>query len=112
MAEFTGADEGKLRMLLQAHGGPPPMRPGSAVRLFGLQSKPEANGRRGAVRGYDATKGRYAVELEAAGGADAETLSLKRDNLALCLQAVPLRAMEGAELPSSSVASYALATAS
>ena len=24
VAEFTGADEGKLRMLLQAHGGPPP----------------------------------------------------------------------------------------
>ena len=53
VAEFAGADEGKLRMLLQAHGGPPLLRRGSAVRLRGLQSRQELNGRTGRTLGYD-----------------------------------------------------------
>ena len=56
VAEFAGADEGKLRMLLQAHGGPPLLRRGSAVRLRGLQSRQELNGRTGRTLGYDQAK--------------------------------------------------------
>jgi thioredoxin 1 len=112
VAEFAGADEGKLRMLLQAHGGPPLLRRGSAVRLRGLQSRQELNGRTGRTLGYDQAKARYQVELEAAAeagdeagaaaaaaaataaaaaaaGGEAgapEVLALKRDNLVLALE--------------------------
>jgi len=108
VAEFAGADEGKLRMLLQAHGGPPLLRRGSAVRLRGLQSRQELNGRTGRTLGYDQAKARYQVELEAAAEAGAaaaaaaataaaaaaaggeagapEVLALKRDNLVLALE--------------------------
>lgn len=80
VADFSGADEGRLRALLITHGGPPTEIPaGSEVKLMALQSKPELNGRRGKVQGFDAAKGRYWVET--AGEAGAETLSLKRDNL-------------------------------
>ena len=151
VAEFAGADEGKLRMLLQAHGGgiwgdmgrngdihgvmgdvgrhretrdmllqahggPPLLRRGSAVRLRGLQSRQELNGRTGRTLGYDQAKARYQVELEAeleasgpeaAAGAGAgaaagrseagaaEVLALKRENLVLALENLPLRAQEG-----------------
>ena len=43
-------------MLLQAHGGPPLLRRGSAVRLRGLQSRQELNGRTGRTLGYDQAK--------------------------------------------------------
>ena len=88
VAEFSGADENRLRAVLAEHGGPPvDLSPSSPVVLFGLKAKPEANGRRGVVKSYDASKGRFAVELKATAGEDdggaAETLALKRDNLML-----------------------------
>jgi len=97
--EFSGADEGRLRMLVQAHGGPPSMRRGSAVRLLGLKSRPEANGRSGVLLGFDPAKGRYSVELEADGGSDKEALALKRENLVQTLKNVALRAQEGVDMP-------------
>lgn len=116
VAEFAGADEGKLRMLLQAHGGPPLLRRGSAVRLRGLQSRQELNGRIGRTLGYDQAKARYQVELEASGpeaaaegeagaaagrsdACTAEVLALKRENLVLALENLPLRAQEGTSMP-------------
>lgn len=76
VAEFTGADENRLRAILAEHGGPPTTIPaGTSVHLFGLKARPEVNGARGVIRSFDASKGRYAVEL------DSETLALKRDNL-------------------------------
>ena len=107
-------------MLLQAHGGPPLLRRGSAVRLRGLQSRQELNGRTGRTLGYDQAKARYQVELEAeleasgpeaAAGAGAgaaagrseagaaEVLALKRENLVLALEDLPLRAQEGTPMP-------------
>ena len=107
-------------MLLQAHGGPPLLRRGSAVRLRGLQSRQELNGRTGRTLGYDQAKARYQVELdaeleasgpEAAAGAEggaaagrseagaAEVLALKRENLVLALEDLPLRAQEGTPMP-------------
>lgn len=105
VAEFTGADEGKLRMLLQAHGGPPLVRRSSAVRVRALQSRPELNGREGRVLGFDQGRGRYQVAIEAAeGGGDKETLALKRDNLVLALEAAPLKAAEGVAMPEAAAA--------
>ena len=115
-------------MLLQAHGGPPLLRRGSAVRLRGLQSRQELNGRTGRTLGYDQAKARYQVELEAeleasgpeaaagagagaAAGAGAgaaagrseagaaEVLALKRENLVLALEDLPLCAQEGTPMP-------------
>ncbi len=86
VAEFTGADVNKLRMLLQMHGGPPvDVSAGTEVISFGLKSRPECNGRRGVVRSLDTTKGRYAVELGEVHELPAETLALKRDNLVQAL---------------------------
>jgi len=77
VAEFTGADEGRLRAILAEHGGPPTaIAAGQAVFAFGLKAKPELNGQRGVVRSFDAANGRYAVALS-----DDNTLALKRDNL-------------------------------
>ena len=108
VAEFAGADEGKLRMLLQAHGGPPVLRRNSAVRLRGLQSRQELNGISGRTHVYDQAKGRYQVEVEmeaeAKGGGAAETLALKRDNLVLALEDLTLRAQEGVEMPAAAAA--------
>lgn len=85
VAEFSGADENRLRAVLAEHGGPPTLLPpGERVTVFGLKARPEVNGKRGTVRSFDAGKGRYAVELKAGegeGGSEAETLALKRDNL-------------------------------
>lgn len=76
VAEFTGAEEGRLRAILLEHGGPPTiLNPGVSVHVFGLKARPEINGMRGVVKSYDGDKARYAVQLEA------ETLALKRDNL-------------------------------
>ena len=80
--EFTGADEGKLRLRIAAHGGPPTdIPPGSRVVLMGIASRPELNGRSGAIVGYDAEKVRYTVQLEADGETQPQAISLKRDNL-------------------------------
>lgn len=82
IAEFSGADENRLRAILAEHGGPPTLLPpGDSVTLVGLKARPEVNGRRGTVRGFDATKARFAVELKDDADGAAETLALKRDNL-------------------------------
>lgn len=49
------------------------------VRIFGLQAKPEYNGRIGLARVFDRTAKRYGVELEGSGG----TLKVKETNLEL-----------------------------
>ena len=75
VAEFTGADVNRLRAVLTEHGGPPTgLAPNTEVVLFALKSKPELNDRKGVVKSFDSSKGRYAVEI------DSETLALKRDN--------------------------------
>jgi len=105
VAEFTGADANKLRALLLSHGGPPTtVDAGCDVAIFGLKARPECNGRRGVVRSFDASKGRYAVELkqtEAEGGSEAETLALKRDNLVVARRVELTTPTDGsvAELP-------------
>ena len=50
---------------------------GARVRLAGLRSKPELNGKLGKIKSFDAAKGRYNVVLEAAGS----TLQVKASNL-------------------------------
>jgi len=87
VAEFTGADVGKLRALLAQHGGPPTtIGAGTDVVIFGLKARPECNERRGIVRSFDGSKGRYAIDLKPAGESPAETLALKRDNLVQALR--------------------------
>jgi len=99
VAEFTGADENRLRALLAEHGGPPTaISSGGVVVLFGLKARPDCNGRRGTVRSFDVAKGRYAVALEATADAEEETLALKRDNLVLTCK-VALAASDQAALP-------------
>ena len=81
-AEFTGADEGRLRAILLEHAGPPTDIPaGSAVVLRALNSRPELNGRVGRIASFDASKARYAVALDESASGASETLALKRDNL-------------------------------
>ena len=78
VADFTGADQNRLRALLTEHGGPPVLLPpDEKVTIFGLKARPEVNGRQGAVRSFDVAKGRYAVELKDDGAGAAETLALK-----------------------------------
>ena len=85
VAEFTGADENRLRAILTEHGTPPvSLAAGARVVIFGLKARPEVNGRSGTIKGFDASKGRYAVEVKPdadGSGSEAETLALKRDNL-------------------------------
>lgn len=50
---------------------------GARVRLAGLRSKPELNGKLGKIKSFDAAKGRYNVVLEAAGS----TLQVKASNM-------------------------------
>lgn len=97
VAEFTGADEMKLRSLLNEHGIPPiTMGPGAEVAIVGLKSKPELNGQCGKVVRFDPSKGRYEVQLEG----ERDGLALKRDNL-VQLGAVSLLAPADGELPES-----------
>ena len=85
--EFSGADVARLRAMLAALGGPPVNMPdGASVVAFGLNKRPECNGRRGVVRSLDPATGRYAVDLAEAADAKAETLALKRDNLVQALK--------------------------
>ena len=74
------------------------LRAGAEVVLTGIQARADCNGRRGAARSFDPSKGRYAVDLGAGSGQPAETLSLKRANLVQCLQ-VQLRPPAGGALP-------------
>ena len=95
VAEFTGADVNRLRAVLTEHGGPPTgLAPNTEVVLFALKSKPELNDRKGVVKSFDSSKGRYAVEI------DSETLALKRDNLCAACKNVELSAADdGTVLP-------------
>ena len=43
---------------------PPPIPIGTNVQLRGLQAKPELNGQRGVVTGFEASSGRCSVQLE------------------------------------------------
>ena len=99
VAEFSGADEKRLRALLRQHGAPPTSIPQrTKVRVFGLKARPEVNGREGVVGSFDAAKGRYAVALKESADAAAETLALKRDNLVQQLP-VEIRLPQGGEAP-------------
>lgn len=101
VASFSGADEGKLRMLLSAHGSEPPtdIPPGAEVVLRGIKSRSEVNGRRGVARSFDASKGRYAVEIPGADGAEPETIALRRENLVQRLRVALVRDDADAALP-------------
>ena len=57
---------------------PPPIPIGTNVQLRGLQAKPELNGQRGVVTGFEASTGRCSVQLEDGRGT---TYSLKPENL-------------------------------
>ena len=91
VAEFSGADEGRLRAVLVANGAAAPpttLARGTAVLVVDLKSKAALNGSRGVVDGYDAAKGRHAVAVDG----EAAPLALKRENLLLPLEDLPLRA--------------------
>merc|ERR1719326_1770156 len=64
--------------------------PGTACVLRDLQSQPQLNDERATVRGFDAAKGRYLVEIDEG----AQTLSLKRANVQ---QLVPRARVRGVE---------------
>eukprot|EP00966_Prymnesium_polylepis_P135172 3124155-Prymnesium_polylepis.1 len=122
VAEFSGADESRLRALLQAHGGPPTTMPaGMEVTIVGLMVKPELNGRVAKVAGFDGAKARYSVQVRGSSTAcrphggiraliaadgttvDGETFALKRDNLVQHRPITPL-APSGDELPAAAAA--------
>lgn len=54
---------------------------GSEVRLVGLASRPELNGKAGVVRSFDNDTGRYAVQVEG----ESKNMSIKPANLELLL---------------------------
>ena len=54
------------------------LQPGRYVSIRGLKSRSELNGRHGVVRQFNASSGRYAVDVEG----EAKALALKRANLA------------------------------
>merc|ERR1719478_933137 len=64
--------------------------PGTACVIRDLQSQPQLNDERATVRGFDAAKGRYLVEIDEG----AQTLSLKRANVQ---QLVPRARVRGVE---------------
>ena len=92
---FSGGDAMGQSMRMMAGGGGNSQRrststairrkeygvipPGTIVSLKDLSSKPEYNGDRGVVRGHDAQKKRYLVELE--DSENGESLSVKPENL-------------------------------
>lgn len=51
---------------------PPKPSPGQHVRIAGLKTRPDLNGRRGEVVAYDPIKGRYKVAVPSAGNGGAE----------------------------------------
>ena len=55
--------------------------PGNVVTISGLQSRPELNGYKARVDGFDTEKGRYTVQVETGVGTEAITLALKAANL-------------------------------
>lgn len=106
VAEFKGADVDKLRSLLTEHAWPPTsLAVGTEVQLFALKSRPELNGRRGAVTLFDPTKGRFAIEVPATaeGEGGAETVALRRENLVLACRVAFEQPSDGSDgvLPAS-----------
>ena len=76
VAEFSGADENRLRAILAEHGGPPTeISNGEAVVLFGLKAKPELNGQTAQLLSFDAAKGRWNVQV------GVSVMALKPENL-------------------------------
>merc|ERR1719263_830661 len=64
--------------------------PGTACVIRDLQSQPQLNDERATVRGFDAAKGRYLVEIDEG----AQTLSLKRANVQQLVQRARVRGVE------------------
>ena len=67
--ERTAHQQKQRQQQMQAAGAaepssPPPIPIGTNVQLRGLQAKPELNGQRGVVTGFDASSGRCSVQLE------------------------------------------------
>ena len=63
-------------------GGAGVLRPGSAVRVRGLQSQPQHNGRSGTIERHDPQKCRYVVRFDD----DGSQLALQRQNLLQLLE--------------------------
>jgi len=59
---------------------PAQIAPGARVRLHGLRAIPELNGRTGRVARFDASSGRFVIQLDGEGGEK----SIRADNLTLC----------------------------
>lgn len=103
VAELAGhnIDGAGLRALLLEHGGPPvTLAQRAAVVILGHEERPELAGQRGAVQGFDASKGRHQVALGEAKwpGQKLEVVEVDRQQLVLAAP-VALRASEGEELP-------------
>ena len=92
MDQFSGADESRLRGCLNG------LRMGlfdiipanTAVRIHGVQSKPELNGKAAVVKTFEPLKGRYQVQIDD----DSSTISLRQANLIQRL-AVKVRQSDG-----------------
>eukprot|EP00900_Chrysochromulina_parva_P026654 jgi/Chrpa1/8622/Chrysochromulina_OHIO_Genome00023329-RA len=84
---------------------------GQTVTVVGLEARPELNGQRGKVGTYDASKGRYAVQLD--GMLKADSIMLKADNLVLASATTSAAATAGDASAASALpaAPVALATA-
>ena len=67
-AECTPAHGGGGDDAATAPEAPAVLHNGARVEIYGLQAKPELNGRSGTATAWNADKGRWAVELEPAGG--------------------------------------------
>merc|ERR1719420_962452 len=63
-------------------GGAGVLRPGSAVRVRGLQTQPQHNGRSGTIERHDPQKCRYVVRFDD----DGSQLALQRQNLMQLLE--------------------------
>ena len=84
---------------------------GQTVTVVGLEARPELNGQRGKVGTYDASKGRYAVQLD--GMLKADSIMLKADNMVLASATASAGATAGDASAASALpaAPVALATA-
>ena len=84
---------------------------GQTVTVVGLEARPELNGQRGKVGTYDASKGRYAVQLD--GMLKSDSIMLKADNMVLASATASAGATAGDASAASALpaAPVALATA-
>jgi len=71
----------------EPQGSPDTLTPGAAVRVSGIQSRPELNGQRGVCVQYDEKKGRWDVRLD-----DGEVVSLKEISLT-AIVAIPVTSL-------------------